>query len=152
MFFRTLLAVAALALFAGGIHARAQQPPARAQPADPFAGVWFLQSLNFSRRLEYTSTMAGTAIIQRDAPSHYSIHLIANQLDARVSDGTSWSTIADQRCQGVADGVQLTITCEIISVTTPQYGADSFAVQRTDDRTLAGVANGRAQIVFTRVD
>lgn len=126
--------------------------PASAQSADPFAGVWSFQTLNFGRNREYTDTLAGTAILQLDAPNHYSIRLVSNQLDTRVSDGHSWATLAIQRCQGVAEGVQLAITCEIVSVATPQYGADSFAVQRTGDGTLRGTANGHAPIVFTRVD
>jgi hypothetical protein len=130
---------------------------AQGKTANSFEGVWNFQSLNHGTKLEYTDTIAGTAIIKHSSGSDYDIRMVANELDTRTANGHSWATLAIERCVGQARGAQFTISCKIVRVRTPEYKADNFVLRVDGDGTMTGTMNSTpgvnsTPVVFTRVD
>jgi hypothetical protein len=125
---------------------------AQSKSADPVEGIWNFQSLNFAKKLEYTSTDAGTAIIKHSGGSTYDIRMVANELDTKTADGHSWATLAVERCVGQKQDAQFKISCQIVRVGTPEYTADNFVLQIDGDGTMTGTMNSHRVVTFTRVD
>ncbi len=118
--------------------------PAHAQSGRVFAGTWAVQTeVNPGWGI-----VSGAMVIRGSGPT-YQIDFMAHS----ISPGDDAPIRAFQRCNGLANGARLTITCTLIDSDSPTYAADHFDVAMIGDR-MTGLLlseSGNEDVRFSRI-